>query len=84
MAKPKNYERQITERLVAQVGTTMPGNYLDGKRALHRALDDILDDRPEEPAAMFQTLERGGYLRFVNRAGFDADAALWRVTPNPL
>lgn len=74
----------IAKQLANEVGHSTPVGYIEGKRKLESALARILDGREDEAARTIRRMQDQGYLKFINRVGFDSNDPHWRIVPRPL
>ena len=73
----------LAEALIDKEGPTNSSGYIAGKRRLEQAIARLVPNA-DRAAAWLERLEKAGYVRFINRVGFDEGASFWRITARPL
>lgn len=84
MANAKDNLTNIAKQLADEVGHSTAVGYIEGKRKLENALAEILDGGEDEAARTIRKMQDRGYLKFINRVGFDSNDPHWRIVPRPL
>lgn len=75
--------KSLAEDLIEKEGPTNSSGYIAGKRRLEEAIAQLIPNA-DRAGAWLHRLEEAGYVRFVNRVGYDDAASFWRITARPL
>ncbi|MEQ8272154.1 MAG: hypothetical protein RMA76_00955 [Deltaproteobacteria bacterium] len=73
----------LAEALIDKEGPTNSSGYIAGKQRLEQAIARLVPNA-DRAANWLKRLEDAGYVRFINRVGFDEGASFWRITARPL
>ncbi len=75
--------QSLAEDLIEKEGPTNSAGYIAGKKRLEGAIAQLVPNA-ERAGAWLRRLEDAGYVRFINRVGYDDGASFWRITARPL